>query len=57
MKKGQRRVTLTPLTRDCNRDLLCGMTRDERLVLLVKIVRRIRQRALLALELKQRRNS
>jgi len=53
MKKGQRRVTLTPLTRECNRDLLCGMTREERLVLLVKILRRIRHRTLLKLELRK----
>ena len=44
MRKGQRRATLSPLTMKQNRKLLVGMSREQRLVLLWKIVREIGRR-------------
>ena len=42
MRLGQKRPTLSPLTTKQNRKLLIGMSKDERLTLLVKILRRLR---------------
>ena len=44
MRKGQRRATLAPLTMKRNRRMLAGMTKEQRLILLWKVVREIGRR-------------